>query len=104
MTTHSTSIPLQFRPPKSLKLPKCKFGGKGEERAFRPDWCMKYDWLDYNISKDAAFCYLCMQADHQNKVRNANQLLYKLHLHTGKMLFLCANRALTVDFQSLSLA
>jgi len=58
MTTPSTSIPLQF-PPKSLKLPKCKFGGKGEEQAFRADWCMKYDWLHYNISKDAAFCYLC---------------------------------------------
>jgi len=24
-------------------------------------------WLHYDISKDAAFCYLCMQADHQSK-------------------------------------
>jgi len=95
MTTPSTSIPLQFQPPKSLKLPECKFGGKGEERPFRKNWCVKYDWLHYNISKDAAFCYLCMQVDHLNKVRNTNQLLYKLHSHTGKKLFLCANRALS---------
>jgi len=27
---------------------------------------MKYDWLHYDISKDAIFCYLYMQADHQN--------------------------------------
>jgi len=70
----------------------------------RFSWYVKYDWLHYNISKDVAFCYLYMQADHQNKVRNANQLLYKLHSHTGKKLFLCANGALTADFQSLSLA
>ena len=34
MTTPSTSIPLQFRPPKSFKFPKRKFGTKGEEQAF----------------------------------------------------------------------
>jgi len=102
MTTPSTFIPLQFWPPKSLKLPKRKFRGKGEERGFWADWWVT-DWLHYNISKDAAFCYLCIQADHQNKGGNPNQLLYKLHSHTGKKLFLCANRALTADFQSLSL-
>ena len=67
MTTHSTSIPLQFRPPKSFKFPKRKFGTKGEERAFRADWCVKYDWLHYDVSQDAAFCYTCMRAEHENK-------------------------------------
>jgi len=66
MTTPSTSIPFQFWPPKSFKFPKCKFGIKGEERVFQADCYVKYDWLHYDISKDAAFCYLCMQADHQN--------------------------------------
>jgi len=66
MTTPSTFIPLQFRLPKSFTFSKHKFEGK-EEQVFRADWCMKYDWLHYDISKDAAFCYLRTQADHQNK-------------------------------------
>jgi len=33
-------------------------------RLVREIW---YDWLHSDISKDAALCYLCMQADHQNK-------------------------------------
>jgi len=75
MTTPSTSIPLQFRPPKSFKFPKRKFEGKVEEQVFRADWCVT---SLYDISKDTTFCYLCMQADHQIKfyqVRDVNQLL-----------------------------
>jgi len=53
--------------PKVFQFPKHKFEGKGEEQVFRADWCVKYDWLHYDISKDVAFCYLCIQADHQNK-------------------------------------
>jgi len=52
---------------KAFQVPKHKFGIKEEERVFQADWCMKCDWLHYDISKDAAFCYLRMQADHQNK-------------------------------------
>ena len=57
----------QFKPPKSFRFPKRKFGKKGEERSFRAAWCEKYDWLHYDVSADAAFCYLCMQAEHQKK-------------------------------------
>ena len=48
-TARSSSAQLvqQFKPPKSFKFPKRKFGKKGEERAFRAVWCEKYDWLHY---------------------------------------------------------
>ena len=36
-------------------------------RSFRSDWCEKYDWLHYNVEKDAAFCHLCMRAEAERK-------------------------------------
>ena len=63
----SAQLVQQFKPPKSFKFPKCKVGKKGEERAFRAAWCEKYDWLHYDVSADAAFCYLCMRAEHEKK-------------------------------------
>ena len=68
-TARSSSAQLvqQFKPPKSFKFPKRKFGKKGEERAFRAAWCEKYDWLHYDVNADAAFCYFCMRAEHEKK-------------------------------------
>ena len=63
----STQLVQQFKPPKSFRFPKRKFGKKGEERSFRATWCEKYDWLHYDVSADAAFCYLCMRAEHEKK-------------------------------------
>ena len=63
-TTLSTQLVQQFKPSKSFRFPKRKFGNKGEERSFRAAWSEKYDWLHYDVSADAAFCYLCMRAEH----------------------------------------
>ncbi len=37
--------------------PTTSFGKK--DRRFNPSWYGKYNWLEYNIEKDAAFCFAC---------------------------------------------
>ena len=61
----STQLVQQFKPPKSFRFPKRKSGKKGEEQSFCATWCEKYDWLHYDVSADVAFCYLCMQPEHE---------------------------------------
>jgi hypothetical protein len=43
--------------PINIQYPVSYFSGKG--RSFQSDWFEENDWLEYSISKDAAFCYLC---------------------------------------------
>ena len=57
----------QFWPNKGFRFPKHQFGRKGEQRSFRVEWCEEFDWLHYDVSKDAAFCYLCMHCEHEKK-------------------------------------
>ena len=51
----------QFRPMKSFSFLNRQFGSKGEERSFRVEWCDVFNWLHYDVDKDAAFCYLCLR-------------------------------------------
>ncbi|WMV15885.1 hypothetical protein MTR67_009270 [Solanum verrucosum] len=44
--------------PKDHKFPKTKFGK--EMRQFFPDWFNGRKWLEYSITKDAAFCLCCI--------------------------------------------
>ena len=50
----------------------------------------KYDWLQYNVSADAAFCYLCMQAEHKKKFlagkKHEPAFITKMVLLIGKKL------------------
>ena len=39
------------------KFPKTKFGP--DWRGFRDVWYTKYDWIEYSVEKDAAFCFYC---------------------------------------------
>jgi hypothetical protein len=39
------------------KFPKTKFGA--DWRSFLDVWYKKYDWLEYSVEKDAAFCFHC---------------------------------------------
>ena len=57
----------QFRPTKAFSFPKRRFGSKGEERSFRAEWCDMFSWLHYDVDKDAAFCFLCMRCEAENK-------------------------------------
>jgi hypothetical protein len=40
-----------------VNFPKKKFGDSS--RAFQQAWYKKFDWLEYSVSKDAAFCFYC---------------------------------------------
>ena len=63
----SVGIPAKFHPSKKYAFPARKFGGKGEKRSFRAEWCEKYDWLHYDRLADAAFCQLCLTAERETK-------------------------------------
>ena len=63
----SFQIPAKFHPSRSYAFPVRIFGSKGEKLSFRAEWCAKYDWLHYDCVADAAFCYLCMTAEHEKK-------------------------------------
>ncbi|XP_075101143.1 uncharacterized protein LOC107768311 [Nicotiana tabacum] len=43
--------------PREHKFPQRNFYGK--LRRFNPQWFDEYDWLEYSITKDAAFCLYC---------------------------------------------
>lgn len=43
--------------PRHHKFPATKFGNRF--RSFNPAWFNTYPWLEYSITKDAAFCYAC---------------------------------------------
>jgi hypothetical protein len=36
-----------------------KFGNNAKKRAFSKSWYINYNWLEYNESKDLAFCFYC---------------------------------------------
>ncbi|CAH9146872.1 unnamed protein product [Cuscuta epithymum] len=52
--------------PASHKFPRTEFGKT--LRSFRGEWFKTWEWLEYSISKDAAFCFWC----------------YLFHGHEGK--------------------
>lgn len=61
----AVSKPEKFQPSKSFLFPKRTFGKT--TRSFRAEWCELFPWLHYSIDQDAAFCYLCMTAQHEGK-------------------------------------
>ena len=54
IATSTSSPPCQ---PVGITFPVTYFFGKA--RSFNPDWFKLYPWLEYSVSKDAAFCYAC---------------------------------------------
>ena len=73
----SLQSPSKFHPSRNYVFPVRMFGSKGEKRSFRAEWCAKYDRLHYDRVADAAFCHLCMTANHRTKIpfafRRANE-------------------------------
>ena len=63
----ATTFPDKFQPSASYCFPNRKFGKHSEERSFRAEWCQQFDWLHYNRASDAAFSYICMQAENERK-------------------------------------
>jgi len=57
--------------PKSFSFPKRKFGDKKPTyRSFQSSWFEKWPWLTYNETDDKAFCFFCIKAVLQERVRN----------------------------------
>lgn len=50
---------------KNFKFPKS--GDARDRRSFQLQWFSKYDWLEYSVSLDAAFCYHCRQFGETSK-------------------------------------
>ena len=57
----------KYHPPKGFSFPKREFGSKREKRSFCAKWCNKYTWLHYNVTHDATFRHVCMQAEFEKK-------------------------------------
>ena len=53
-TTTSHSAPIQ---PTNIGFPKRSYSDRG--RSFNPSWFSQYNWLEYSLQKDAAFCFPC---------------------------------------------
>jgi hypothetical protein len=53
--------------PIGLKFPRKRVGN--DWRQFHEKWFKEHDWLEYSVSKDAAFCFYCylfrQEADHE---------------------------------------
>lgn len=50
---------------KNFKFPKS--GDGKDKRSFQLQWFIRYDWLEYSVSLDAAFCYICRQFGEASK-------------------------------------
>ena len=58
---NQTTMPLDLgtekpKQPKLLAFPK-----DAHERKFLSTWYSQYDWLEYSVSKNAAYCFACRQ-------------------------------------------
>ena len=63
----AAQLAAQFRPSRWFSFPKRELGSKGEKRSFRAEWCQQFEWLHYDVDKDAAFCYLCIKCQMEKK-------------------------------------
>lgn len=53
--------------PQKLRLPAGFVFPSTENRKFNKKWLADFVWLEYSISKDAAFCYACRQFSPSNE-------------------------------------
>ena len=59
--------------PKTFAFPKRKFGDKKlTYRSFQSSWFDKWPWITYNETEDKAFCFVCIKAVQQERVRNCS--------------------------------
>ena len=57
--------------PKTFMFPKRKFGDKKPTyRSFQSSWFKKWPWITYNETEDKAFCFACIKAVQQERLRN----------------------------------
>jgi hypothetical protein len=44
---------------KGHTFPRRLCGSNNDYRSFKESWFTKYDWLEYSVAKDAAYCFYC---------------------------------------------
>ena len=59
-------------------FPKTKFGP--DDRSFLDAWYAKYDWLEYSVEKDAAYCFYCFLF---KSASNSSHFGYDVFTKTG---------------------
>ena len=56
--------------PTNISFPRRVFGvTKPVKRSFQASWFNRFKWLHYDVSQDAAFCFICCKAVKERKVR-----------------------------------
>ncbi|CAH9074654.1 unnamed protein product [Cuscuta europaea] len=65
--------------PREFKFPQTEFSGC--MRSFQKQWFEEFNWLEYCVAKDAAFCHLCYLFARGHKM--GMMFLLKLVLITG---------------------
>ena len=59
--------------PKTFMFPKQKFGDKKlTYHSFQSSWFDKWPWITYSETDDKAFCFVCIKAVQQERVRNCS--------------------------------
>ena len=70
-SVHSISGSKPFHPPRHFVFPKQIIGNRA--RYCQRSWFDTYEFLHYDMSKDAIFCHTCIQAVQQRKIRKAKR-------------------------------
>jgi hypothetical protein len=77
---------LQIGPyrPAGHKFPKTKKDGKGQSRGFVGSWFDQFDWLEYSVAKDAAYCFYCYLFKPQQARFHSNDTFTKVGFRNWK--------------------
>ena len=68
--------------PNNHQFPKRKYGK--DNRTFQARWFEKYPWLEYSVSKDAAFCFWCYLFKPLNANRGGDDVFVKVGFNNWK--------------------
>ncbi len=62
------------QPAATFTFPKINFGKKQDvKRSFQQSWFVRWSWLHYSETDDAAFCFICIKADKAGKLRSGTK-------------------------------
>jgi len=77
---------LQIGPyrPADHKFQKTEKDGKGQTRGFVGSWFDQFDWLEYSVAKDAAYCFYCYLFKPQQAGFHSNDTFTKVGFRNWK--------------------
>ena len=64
-----------FHPASNFQFPKRPFGKEKNlrMRSANSSWFDTYKWLDYDVEKDAVFCFYCKKNSQENSLKNTKE-------------------------------